>query len=590
MTRVLTDRSKAKAIPPWILLCAGLALLTTGCVTTNQPSLTTSKEPKAITFAVDARDYREIGKVLAESLLSDENLALNDNIVLALGPVEDDTCLYRFDARKLQEKLQTILFRAGKAQVSFAVDAMKENSAAVARYNVMRLQWEKESTVDPEDLRTFGALADIDYLLFGRIASQVSTKGRAKEVTYTFNWKLGDCRSGLLVWTYEEERAKSGLGPVLPEWVTDPRSDSARYLYTLGSAQRSGTRQEALESAKHDAESAFAERLNAQFGSGGGFVQPVSARQLDAEQAPQGQHVIRSGFHYSAWRLMRFPRERYEREIAKRKTALDTWRRAETAFTQATDASDPAEKALLSRRALALLERIVDEYPIGAQTYVLSERALLRIAAIWMWFDNPWEARRCCRQILEHSASQRFRKTAATRLEEMPVTAEFRSRAALMRIFFGRTVRLACAYSLDGTLSRWRSMEEKLASHLRRAHAVVLDPPDLTLQEMQNVASGERNVANADSDIVVAASYKGKAVTRPNPDALSGHDARLEGNAFLRGMADGNPIFSCSLSGVKNGWSSGGKTERITDMASKLFANKFHSVMLKATTSEGHKD
>jgi len=584
MTRDFTDQREITST--WVLLFSVLALLTTGCGTTNQPSITTSSDPKAITFAIDARDYREIGGVLAQSLLADEELDLKQTEVMALGPVEDDNCLYRFDARKLQEKLQTVLFRAGKVQVSFAVDAMKENSAARARYSIMQLQWEKANTVNAEDLQAFGRLADIDYLLFGRVASQVSTRRRAEEVTYTFNWKLGDCRSGLLVWTYEEERAKSGLAPTLPGWVTDPRGDSKHYLYALGRAQRSGTRQGVLESAKQDAEKVFAERVNAQLDSRKGFVRPVNARRVDAEQAPQGQHVIRSAFRYSAWRLMRVPRKWYEAEIAKRKTALETWNHAESAFTQATTANDPEKKAILSRRALALLEQIVDEYPVGAQTYVFSERALFRIADIWMRFDNPWEARRCCQRILDHSANERFRETAAARLEEMPITKESRSRAALMRIFFGRTVRLACTYSLDGTLSRWRSMEEKLASCIRQAHAVVLDPPDLELQEMLDTASGKRKVSEPDADIVIAAAFEGNAITRANPEVPSRHDARLEGSAYMRGIADGKPFCSCSLSGARNGWSSGGKNERVANMASNLFERHFRDAMLNASTAK----
>ena len=49
----------------------------------------------------------------------------------------------------------------------------------------------------------------MDYLLFGRLSSLTVASGGRVEVTYTYNWKLGDCESGLLVWADEVELTKA---------------------------------------------------------------------------------------------------------------------------------------------------------------------------------------------------------------------------------------------------------------------------------------------------------------------------------------------------------------------------------------------
>jgi hypothetical protein len=168
-----------------------------------------SSHPQTITLALDARDYDELAADLAQSILADSALGLGPSRVLALGPVDTDACKYDFDIRRFQEKLQTILLRSHKVSVSFALDAIKTSDVAAARYNVMLLQWKQDSAVDPQDLKTFGKLARVDYLLFGRLSDQTAEKGPRTEVTYTFNWKLGACESGLLAWADERERVKT---------------------------------------------------------------------------------------------------------------------------------------------------------------------------------------------------------------------------------------------------------------------------------------------------------------------------------------------------------------------------------------------
>lgn len=193
-------------------LLAGFAvvMVLVGCMSAPQPSIKTHSNAQAATLGIDPRDYNRIAKQFYESLVKSERIPQGS--VIALGPVHGNLDRpYHFDARKLQEKIQVRASRSRRFNFCYAVDAMRDQDAAVARYKVMKLQFEKEQTVDSEDLRTFGELADIDYLVFGRISSHTTSKAFSREVTYTFNWKLGNCETGLIEWTDEAEFSKSNL-------------------------------------------------------------------------------------------------------------------------------------------------------------------------------------------------------------------------------------------------------------------------------------------------------------------------------------------------------------------------------------------
>jgi len=197
---------------PMVVLLIGLII---GCGAPPQPPVRVSEGPRVVTMEIDSRDYNEIAKYVYDSLARSGRI--DDDGVVALGPVsvDPDRDLW-FDARRLQEKIQVHAQRAGLIEFTFAVDALAGDSAADERYSIMELQWIKEDTVDRELLRTVGGLAEIDYLLFGRLSSQTTSKEVdddewMTEITYTYNWKLGNCESGILVWTDEYELTKSSL-------------------------------------------------------------------------------------------------------------------------------------------------------------------------------------------------------------------------------------------------------------------------------------------------------------------------------------------------------------------------------------------
>ncbi len=183
-----------------------MVFLSGGCIAPS--SVEVRDQARLVTFGVNPQDYDLVANAMADSLL----LADIPNIprVVVMGPVDSAQCQYRFDARLLADKIQTRLVQSQRFRVLFAADAMAGRSAAHSRYDLMRLQWERESAVRPEDLRTLGGLADIDLLLFGRVSSQTTTVGNRTEVTYTYTWQLGECESGLVLWADQEQFTKAG--------------------------------------------------------------------------------------------------------------------------------------------------------------------------------------------------------------------------------------------------------------------------------------------------------------------------------------------------------------------------------------------
>jgi len=200
--------------PLRLLLAASVLALLTGCQTPQQPDITTTYDqgPKIVTFALDPRDYNEVAARLHDSIVSSGKA--DQGRVIALGAIavdlDRDT---RFDAITLQEKLQVAVHRSGLYRFSFAVKAVsvESNDAATRKFReiIQQIKAAQEAIDNREDDITFGGLAAIDYIIFGRLSSQTQRKGARQEVTYRFNYKLGNCKSGLIRWTDEVEFVKS---------------------------------------------------------------------------------------------------------------------------------------------------------------------------------------------------------------------------------------------------------------------------------------------------------------------------------------------------------------------------------------------
>ncbi|MBF0263769.1 MAG: hypothetical protein HQL46_00725 [Gammaproteobacteria bacterium] len=191
-------------------ICCAFTLV--ACNSTTQSfskdsNIVLSQKSKIITANIDSKDYNKIAKFLHQSL--QDSSRIKQKSTVALGPVslkfDNDG---KIDIVRMQEKIQVLAHKSDTFNFSFAVDAISGESAAMERYKIMELQWEQQNTIDPLSLKTFGDLVPVDYLLFGRVSSTTAKSVQGEETTYVYNWKLGDCKTGLLVWTDEMELVK----------------------------------------------------------------------------------------------------------------------------------------------------------------------------------------------------------------------------------------------------------------------------------------------------------------------------------------------------------------------------------------------
>jgi hypothetical protein len=68
----------------------------------------------------------------------------------------------------------------------------------------------KGNPVDVEDLQTFGKLASINGILFGRVSSLERRLPRGgTEITYRFVWELSNTGTGVLDLSHEEKIRKN---------------------------------------------------------------------------------------------------------------------------------------------------------------------------------------------------------------------------------------------------------------------------------------------------------------------------------------------------------------------------------------------
>jgi hypothetical protein len=91
-----------------------------------------------------------------------------------------------------------------------AVDAMAGGPAVEEIYKIIQFNWMKGNPIDVEELQTFGRLAKVSGILFGRVSSMERViPGRGTEITYRFVWELSNTESGLLELSHEEKIRKN---------------------------------------------------------------------------------------------------------------------------------------------------------------------------------------------------------------------------------------------------------------------------------------------------------------------------------------------------------------------------------------------
>ena len=473
-------------------LVIGLSLtftIVSGCTYSNQetsypkpsqPSIKRNSSATIRKYTSGPQDYNQVAKKLSESILRNKELPLNESKVLALGPVTTDSFYYQLDRRRLQEKLQTILQKSGTMEVSFAVDAMKGSNAAKERYKIMKLQWAKgqlDRQSDSKDLVTWGQLAEVDYLLFGRISSLIQQTANRQEVTYTFNWKLGNCESGLIKWTDEVEYTKSGPIPEVPEWAQKPRGNSTLHFYNIagGSGKsRGAARADAMKIARDR----LTENINSTFHYGQGLGIPVE--NSDVCPAIHKMQYRSSGNKWYLWALCRIKKDKFRQRRDRIRRANRQWRLAEKKY-YAGELED-AEK---------MYSNISATFQITKNRVIDAEKAILRLAEIAERKNQKDKAIEYYKQIYEVSSADVWKKLARQRYNEIKNEVEQINLFILPRAFSRRSEETYGSW-IDKLRRQgfghalWREMENVLYD-FDIVDKIVIPPSYLETQVRQSV-------------------------------------------------------------------------------------------------------
>jgi len=536
--------------------------------------------PKVLTFGINARDYDEIVKELADAILTDQTLSSVNKKVLVLGPVDTDSCPYRFDPVLLQEKLTTIIQRSGKLRVLSAIDAIGKPDFPAARYDTMRLEWEKRNAVDGEDLLTFGQLAKVDYMLFGRVSVQTAIKGRETESVYTFNWKMADCLTGLMVWSHEATRTKRGPMPATPEWVTNPRDDSPSYLYALGQSREGREPTDGRRTAETEGRTQLAKRLNERLGLfGQTVIRPFLADELEVECVPQAIHEQREGKGVTTALLVRTPRRLYAEAERHKREALRRWTEVEASKDK--------------RAILIQCRRFIRDYPLATQPWVWTEVAIMRVAEIERARNNPSAAQQLYEQIQNHSTVPEWKNRATVALREIKVGEEDRNRMAWFRDLDNRRVAVLGAINMNGQWNTWDGFTSLAETFIAGFGGEVIRfpaPPsgreitDLTHDARAAETFRERHRL----DWLLLTTVKGKFNRRPDPLQKGRESFQFEGEVV--NVVYGEP--SVQFSKRENrfyGWWQGTEQTSVTTLGLKTM-QLWQTDYQKRKTETSHKE
>ncbi len=561
-------------------LCLAMALGGVSRGVDLQP-VKTLDAPKAVTFGIDARDVDEMASAMAQSLLSSGRIVLDGTKTLALGPVDTDDCPYRFDERTMQEKIQTALHRSDKLQVSFAVDAMRDNTAAEARYGIMLFQWHKANAVDPRDLKTYGSLARVDYLLFGRVSAQTAVSGRRTEVTYTFNWKLGECETGLITWTDESERTKTGATPALPEWIASPRGDSALYLYELGQAKDARTEGDARAAALEDAGRRLLDRIGGPGASPADILLPLT--EVSMTPVPGVMHETKGWAGFSCWVLARAERQEIGRHVTERQAAQQRWAKAEQLLERSRAAADGETRAGLLRDATRAYRELVAAYPVGAQSVIQSEHAAYRLAEIEKERNNPVAEQSWYAMVRDHSKSEEWVTKAGESLQTVAYDPADRETFLWRKEFDGRRVGVLCAIRLGDASESWAKLSGDLSAFLHGAGAVIVPLDAVPAGEVSGFAAdpaaAQRLMRQRDLDLLLVMTATGQMNERAGQGGGAPASYQFSGAVRTDVLSPDKVLFSDHYNAV-TGWNPVGRAMCL-DVLSVHVLRKWKSPYLK---------
>ena len=192
------------------MVCGILMAMTfTGCRLPAAPrtGYASPEEEGVMTVELDDHDYDLVTAGVAREMFQ---RGLPKGYVVALGPVDTRECPYDVRVIQLQKSLQVLFNKENTLKFMTAVDAMSGGTSVQEIYKIIQFNWMKGNPVDVEDLQTFGKLASINGILFGRVSSLERRLPRGgTEITYRFVWELSNTGTGVLDLSHEEKIRKN---------------------------------------------------------------------------------------------------------------------------------------------------------------------------------------------------------------------------------------------------------------------------------------------------------------------------------------------------------------------------------------------
>ncbi len=195
----------------WTRAAGGLAALAllAGCRSVDIPrtGYVSPEEEGVMTIALDDHDYDLAAEGIAREMFM---RGLPKDYVVVLGPVDTRECPYDVRVIQLQKSLQVIFNREGTLKFLTAADAMAGGTAVDEIYKIIQYNWLNSNPMDLEDLQTFGQLARINGILFGRVSSlERNLPGGGREISYRFVWELTNTKTGVLDISHEQRIRKN---------------------------------------------------------------------------------------------------------------------------------------------------------------------------------------------------------------------------------------------------------------------------------------------------------------------------------------------------------------------------------------------
>jgi hypothetical protein len=113
----------------------------------------------------------------------------------------------------LQKSLQSALSEDDRLRFTMALGEEPMTGGGSAKdemYKIIEFNWFNRTPVDYKALKTFGQLAHVQGIIFGRVAClERPLPGGGREVTYRFMWELANTTNGIVEIAHEEKIRKN---------------------------------------------------------------------------------------------------------------------------------------------------------------------------------------------------------------------------------------------------------------------------------------------------------------------------------------------------------------------------------------------